>query len=105
MFGGRFPPHQVSEEDHKLANHVSAKKRAKQNLNRRARNRARMTRVRSTIKDVRQAVASGDAAAAQAALQVAVPVIDKAAAQGVIHRKNASRKVSRLSTLVQSLNS
>lgn len=86
-----------------MANHPSAKKRARQNLARRNRNRARMTRVRSTIKTVRQAVAAGDQAAAREALQQAIPTIDKAAAQGVIHRRNASRKISRLSSLVNSL--
>jgi small subunit ribosomal protein S20 len=86
-----------------LANHASALKRARQNLKRNARNRAYRTRVRTVVKQVRQAVAAGDAEAAQAALKQAVPVIDKAAGKGVLHRKNASRKVSRLSRQVSAL--
>ena len=86
-----------------MANHPSAKKRARQNEVRRVRNRSRMTRVRGSVKSVREAVAAGDQSAAQAALQAAIPAIDKAAAQGVIHRRNASRTVSRLNRLVNTL--
>ena len=86
-----------------MANHASALKRARQNLKRNTRNRAYRTRVRNVVKQVRQAVAAGDAEAAQAALQQAVPVIDKAAGKGVLHRKNASRKISRLSRQVSAL--
>jgi len=86
-----------------LANHASALKRALQNEKRNARNRAYRTRVRSVVKQVRQAIATGDAEAAQAALKQAVPVIDKAAGKGVYHKKNASRQVSRLSRQVFAL--
>lgn len=86
-----------------MANHASALKRARQNLKRNTRNRAYRTRVRSVVKQVRQAIEAGDAEAAQSALSKAVPVIDKAASKGVLHKKNASRKVSRLSSQVASL--
>jgi len=86
-----------------LANHASALKRARQNLKRSARNRAYRTRVRTVVKQVRQAIEAGDATAAQDALSKAVPVIDKAASKGVLHKKNASRKVSRLSAQVSAL--
>lgn len=86
-----------------MANHASALKRALQNEKRNARNRAYRTRVRSVVKQVRQAIATGDAEAAQAALKQAVPVIDKAAGKGVYHKKNASRQVSRLSRQVSAL--
>ncbi len=86
-----------------MANHASALKRARQNIKRNTRNRAYRTRVRSMVKQVRQAIEAGDAAAAQDALSKAVPVIDKAASKGVLHKKNASRKVSRLSSQVASL--
>ncbi|MBU1276899.1 MAG: 30S ribosomal protein S20 [Proteobacteria bacterium] len=86
-----------------MANHASALKRALQNEKRNARNRAYRTRVRSVVKQVRQAIATGDAEAAQAALKQAVPVIDKAAGKGVYHKKNASRQVSRLSRQVFAL--
>ncbi|MCF8034493.1 MAG: 30S ribosomal protein S20 [Desulfarculaceae bacterium] len=86
-----------------MANHVSALKRARQNLKRSTRNRAYRTRVRSVVKQVRLAIDAGDAEAAQAALTKAVPLIDKAASKGVLHKKNASRKVSRLSSQVAAL--
>ncbi len=86
-----------------MANHPSALKRARQNEKRRIRNRAMRTRVRGLIKKVRQAIAEGDPERAQAALAQAVPVIDKAAGKGVLHRRNAARKISRLSRQVHSL--
>jgi len=86
-----------------LANHASALKRARQNLVRRNRNRAYRTRVRNVVKAVRQAIQQGDAEAAQAALAQAVPVIDRAAGKGILHRNNASRKISRLASQVHRL--
>ncbi|MCB2193403.1 MAG: 30S ribosomal protein S20 [Deltaproteobacteria bacterium] len=86
-----------------MANHASALKRARQNEKRSERNRAYRTRVRNMIKQVRQAIEAGDAEAAQSALSQAVPIIDKAAGKGIYHRKNAARKISRLSRQVSSL--
>lgn len=86
-----------------MANHASALKRARQNEKRNARNKAYRTRVRSVVKQVRLAIADGNAEAAEAALKVAVPIIDKAAGKGVYHKKNASRQVSRLSSQVSAL--
>jgi small subunit ribosomal protein S20 len=86
-----------------LANHASALKRARQNEKRHLRNKAYRTRVRSVIKSVRQAIEDGDSEAAQTALAQAVPVIDHAAGKGVMHKKNASRKISRLARQVHAL--
>ena len=86
-----------------MATHKSAIKRAKQSDVRRMRNRARKTVVKSVVKRVRVALASKSTEEAQAALSQAIPVIDKAAAKGIIHRKTASRKISRLSTQVHAL--
>jgi len=86
-----------------LANHASALKRARQNEKSRARNKAYRTRMRNAIKTVRQAVEQGDAAQAKAALEKAVPIIDKAAAKGTVHKNCASRTVSRLSRKVNAL--
>lgn len=86
-----------------MANHASALKRARQIEKRSARNKAYRTRVRSVVKQVRQAIAAGDADAAQTALSQAVPIIDKAAGKGIYHRKNAARKISRLSRQVSAL--
>ena len=86
-----------------MATHKSAIKRAKQSEVRRMRNRARKTVVKNVVKRVRVALASKSAEEAQATLSQAIPVIDKAAAKGILHRKTASRKISRLSTQVHAL--
>jgi small subunit ribosomal protein S20 len=86
-----------------LANHKSAIKRNKQNAVRAARNTHVRSTMRTYVKQVRTAVAEGDTAGAQAALERAVPFIDKAASKGIIHKATASRKISRLSKLVSSL--
>jgi len=86
-----------------LANHKSALKRNKQNAVRAARNTHIRSTMRTYVKQVREAVATGDAAAAQTALVKAIPYIDKAATKGVIHKATASRKIGRLSKLVNAL--
>lgn len=86
-----------------MANHKSAIKRNKQNKIRHARNTHIRSTMRTFVKQVRQAVAEGDAESAKTALDRAVPYIDKAATKGVIHKATASRKISRLSKLVNTL--
>lgn len=86
-----------------MANHKSAIKRIKQNVIRNARNTHIRSTMRTFVKQVREAVAVGDPAAAQAALLRAIPFIDKAATKGVIHKATASRKISRLTKLVNAL--
>jgi len=79
-----------------VANHKSAEKRHKQSLKRRERNRAAKSALRGIIKKVDQSIAKGPEEA-KAALAVAIPAIAKTASRGIIHKKNASRKISRLS--------
>jgi len=86
-----------------LATHKSAMKRARQNIVRRRRNRSVRTRVKNVIKQVRLAIKEGSKEAARAALAKAIPVIDKAAGKGVIHKRTASRKISRLTRQVNAL--
>jgi small subunit ribosomal protein S20 len=86
-----------------LANHKSAIKRNKQNAVRNARNTHIRSTMRTFVKQVRTAVADGDVENAKAALDKAVPFIDKAASKGVIHKATASRKISRLSKLVNTI--
>lgn len=86
-----------------MANHKSALKRIKQNDKRNARNKHVRSTLRTFIKNVREAVAAKDPATAQEALVAAIPIIDSAASKGVIHRSNASRNVSRLTKLVNTL--
>ncbi len=82
-----------------MANHKSALKRAGQNERRRLRNKAVQTRVKNVVKDVRLAVTE-DAENAVERLNAAKSVIDNAAKKGVLHKKTASRKVSRLAKQV-----
>jgi small subunit ribosomal protein S20 len=86
-----------------LAHHKSAIKRIKQTVKKTARNRHVSSTLKTYIKRVREAVAANDKDAAVAALRVAIPVIDASATKGVIHSSNASRNVSRLTKLVNTL--
>jgi small subunit ribosomal protein S20 len=86
-----------------VANHKSALKRNRQNKIRNARNTHIRTTMRNYVKKVRTAVAEGDRENAITFLEKAVPYIDKAASKGVIHKATASRKISRLSKLVNAL--
>ncbi len=79
-----------------MANHKSAIKRNIQSNNRRLRNRAVKTRVKSVVKAVRLSGAQDDAATLSGKLRVAQAVIDKAVKKGVIHSRTAARKISRL---------
>jgi len=83
-----------------MANTKSAKKAARRTVRRTAVNKTRRTRLRSSVRKVEEAIASGDKAAAAAALKDAEPMIARTAQKGVIHRKTASRKVSRLAKRV-----
>ncbi|GAW67541.1 30S ribosomal protein S20 [Geoanaerobacter pelophilus] len=78
-------------------------KRIKQTAKRTERNKHERSTLRTFIKRVREAVATKDQEAAKAALAVAIPVIDGAATKGIIHSSNASRNVSRLTKLVNTL--
>ncbi len=98
--GYHAPPH---GEDIKVANHASAKKRARQTVKRTARNRDLRTGVRTCVKRVRAAVAVGDAAEAKNALVEAVSKIDAAVSKGIYHRKTGSRHISRLTHQVNTL--
>jgi small subunit ribosomal protein S20 len=86
-----------------MAHHRSAKKRIRQTAKRTTINRARSSRVRTFIKRVEEAVASGDAAAARSALQVAEPEIRRAVTRHILKLNTASRRISRLSKRVNSL--
>ncbi|MEX1060018.1 MAG: 30S ribosomal protein S20 [Methyloceanibacter sp.] len=86
-----------------MANTKSAKKAARQTIRRTAVNKARRTRLRSSVRKVEEAIASGNKEAAAAALKEAEPIIARTAQKGVVHRKTASRKVSRLAKRVRAL--
>jgi small subunit ribosomal protein S20 len=83
-----------------LANTRSAKKRIRQNEKQRAHNKVSRTRARTHVKRARLAIQTGDSAQAQEAVLAAISELDKAAAKGVIHANNASRRKSRLMKLL-----
>ena len=83
-----------------MANHKSALKRARQSEIRRLRNKGYKTRVKNAVKAVRGAAAEHSAESAGAQLMKAVSIIQKTASKGVIHRRQAARKISRLARLV-----
>ena len=88
-----------------MANSPQAKKRARQNERRYAVNKARRSRIRTYLRKVEEAIASGDQAAAQAALRLAQPELMRGVTKGVLHKNTASRKISRLSARVKALSS
>ena len=81
----------------------SAEKRIRQIAKRTAINRARMSRVRTFVKKVETAIASGDKAAARDAFQLAQPELHRATAKGVLHKNTVSRKLSRLAARINAL--
>jgi small subunit ribosomal protein S20 len=86
-----------------MAHHKSAKKRIRQTESRTEINRSRMSRIRTFVKKVETAIASGNATEAQAALKSAQPEIMRGVSKGVLPRATASRKVSRLASRVKAL--
>jgi small subunit ribosomal protein S20 len=78
----------------------SAKKRLRQSLERRAKNRAVKSAVKTQVRKVRQAVAAGDIAKAEAELRLAATKLDRAGAKRVIHPNAAARTKSRLAHLI-----
>ena len=83
-----------------MANHKSALKRDKQSKARRLRNRVNKTQMKGAIGKVDEAIAAGSEPQVREALQQAASIIQKTAAKGTIHKKTASRKVSRLAKRV-----
>ena len=86
-----------------MANSPQARKRAKQGESRRRHNASFRSMVRTQIKKVDAAIQGGDHAAATEAYNAAVPVIDRMADRGIIHKNKASRHKSRLNTAVKAL--
>ena len=79
-----------------MANTPQAKKRILRNAKRTEINRARVSRIRTFVKQVESALASGDKDEAKAALARVQPELSRGVARGVIHKNTASRKLSRL---------
>ena len=84
-----------------MPNSTSAKKRLRQSLVRRARNRAAKSVLKSQVRKVREAIAAGNLEAGEAEFRLAAKRLDKAAAKGVVHANLAARVKSRLSTALK----
>ena len=84
-----------------MANTTSAKKATRKIARRTEVNKARRSRMRTFLRKVEEAIASGDQTAAAAALKAAQPELQRAATKGVVHRNTASRKISRLAHRVK----
>jgi small subunit ribosomal protein S20 len=91
------------DEAETMANTKSAKKAARQAVRRTEVNKSRTTRARSAVREVEEAIKAGNKSAAKDALKSAQPVLASTAQKGVIDRKAASRKVSRLSARVKAM--
>ncbi len=86
-----------------MANTTSAKKATRKIARRTAVNKSRRSRMRTNVGNVEEAIARGDRSAALAALKAAEPELMRAAQKGVVHKRTASRKVSRLTAQIGKL--
>ena len=86
-----------------MANSPQAKKRARQIERRTAVNKASKSRIRTFLRAVEEAIASGDKAASIAALRAAQPELMRGVTKGIFHKNTASRKISRLASRVKAL--
>jgi len=86
-----------------MANTKSARKATRKIARRTAINKARRSTLRNSVRKIEEAIASGDRTAAVAAFKQAEPAIMRAAQRGVVHKNNASRKVSRLNKRIVKL--
>jgi len=86
-----------------MANHFSALKRARQTEKRTARNRANTSRLRSTLRTLRESLEKGDKTAAAQVYRETVSMLDKAIQKGTLHENTASRYKSRLSARLNAL--
>jgi small subunit ribosomal protein S20 len=86
-----------------MANTPQSKKRARQNERRQDVNKARRSRIRTFLRKVEEAIASGSYEAAVVALRAAQPEMARGVAKGVVHKNTLARKVSRLTSRVKSL--
>jgi len=86
-----------------MANTASAKKAARQAVKRRASNMAQRSELRTAMKDVRKAIATGDKAAARAVFQQSVSTIDSIADKEIMHKNTAARHKSRLNAAIKAM--
>lgn len=93
----------LAETSELMANTASARKRIRQTRKRTVVNHARKSRMRTFVKKVEAAIASGNKQDAVVALQAAQPEMQRAAGKGVVHKNTVARKLSRLATRIKTL--
>jgi small subunit ribosomal protein S20 len=86
-----------------MANHPSAEKRIRRNARRTEVNHARISRIRTHVKRVEKAIATGDKTAALEAFKAAQPEMQRGVVKGVLHRNTVARKLSRLNSRIKAL--
>ncbi len=86
-----------------MALHKSAKKRIRRNGRVAAQNKSRTSQMRGALRKVEEAIKSGDQQAAQAALKDAQPKVARSANKGILHKRTAARKISRLSKRIKTI--
>ncbi len=86
-----------------MANTTQSEKRARQSEARYAVNKARRSRIRTYLRKVEEAIASGNPDAAAAALRLAQPELDRGVSKGVLHKNTVARKMSRLAARVKAV--
>ena len=86
-----------------MANHKSAVKRIRQDIVRKVRNSSRKTRIKTGVKGLLVTIKNGDKTAAEGSLKLMSSTIAKAASKGIMHKKTASRKISRLAKKVTAM--
>ncbi|MEK9660878.1 MAG: 30S ribosomal protein S20 [Alphaproteobacteria bacterium] len=86
-----------------MAHHHSAKQRIRRNARREVINRNRVGRIRTFVKRVELAIASGDKAAAQEAFRLAQPELQRGANKGILHRNTVNRRLSRMSARIKAM--
>jgi small subunit ribosomal protein S20 len=86
-----------------MAQHKSAKKRIRRNERASTVNHARLSRIRTQVKELEAAIASGNKAAAQAAFKKVMPELMRGAAKGVVHKRTVARKLSRISARIKKI--
>lgn len=86
-----------------MANTLQAKKRIRRNERRAAVNKARLSRVRTYLRKVDEAIEAGEQTAATAALRAAESELMRGVQKGIMHKRTASRKVSRLNAQIKAL--
>ncbi len=86
-----------------MANHHSAKVRTRRNERRRQINKSRVSRIRTHVRKVEEAIESGDQKVAAEAMKKAQPEMQRGVSKGVMHKNTVSRKISRLVARIKAL--